>query len=144
MFRIPLLLTGLVLASALSGCAGQSSDGPPSSTPKPSLSGTWVVTALVGSDGKSLLTGPFADRLRMTFTDGQMSGNSGCNSIFGPYRLDGDDLIFTYGQMGTTLVGCDEPPLLQRLREVRHLSGEGDVRYLQSASRATIVELRRA
>ena len=79
----------------------------------------------------------------MTFTKGEMSGDSGCNSVFGTYEQDGDDLTFPPRQLGSTLVGCDEPPLVRRLLDVRHLSGSGDVRYLHAGNWMIIVELRR-
>lgn len=106
-----------------------------------SLDGTYRVTALVGPDGASLLTGPFADRLTMTFDRGQMIGSSGCNEVGVTYRVDGRDLRFvepTYSSQ----VGCDEPPLVERLFDVRHVSRDGDTIYLHAENWMIVVGLR--
>ncbi len=111
------------------------------------LNGTWAVRGLVGPDGGSVLVGPYAGKLEMTFKDGEMSGNSGCNTVFGTYEQDreeGGNLVFPRRQLGSTLVGCDEPPLVTRLLDVRHVSGTGDVRYLHAANWMIIAELQRS
>lgn len=162
--RIGIVLSCVALASPMSGCAAeksgegteapqaqvnvegaeQSTERRPSpSTTEPTLRGTWAVRALVGSQGESVLGGPYARKLEMTFTDGEMSGNSGCNTIFGPYEQNGQDLTFPPRRLGSTLVGCDEPPLLRRLLDVRHLSGSGDVRYLHADNWMIVAELHR-
>lgn len=109
------------------------------------LTGTWSVRALVGPNGQPVLPAPYADAVQMTFKDGEMTGHTGCNTVYSPYRQSGDqgqDLVF--GQVETTLVGCeDEPPLVSRLLDVRHVSGAGDVRYLHAANWMIVVELRR-
>lgn len=145
---IPILLCA-VLASALSGCAaeqaaekGQSAQAQQDAAAQTPLSGAWAVTALVDTDGKSVLTGRYSDELQVTFANGKVSGDSGCNDIFGTYTQDGADLVFS-PDLGSSLVGCHEPPLLKRLLDVRHLSGAGDERYLLGADDTTIVELRR-
>lgn len=52
-------------------------------TNETSLEGDWLVRALVGTDGTSVLPASAGDRVRLTFADGAMSGNTGCNSVFG-------------------------------------------------------------
>lgn len=162
--RIGVILSCAALVSAANGCAAErpveSSHAPQGSvivqgaeppaerptaskSPEPTLSGTWAVHALVGPQGKSELVGPYADELEMTFRNGDMSGSSGCNSVFGTYKQDGGDLTFRPRQLGSTLVGCNEPPLLRRLLDVRHLSGSGDARFLHAGNWMIVVELRR-
>lgn len=103
--------------------------------------------ALVGRDGQSVLPGPYADKVRMTFQNGEMTGTTGCNDVGGPYEQSGNqgqDLVFPRAQLGSTLALCrDDPPLVTRLLEVRHVSGSGDVRYLHAANWMIVAELRR-
>ncbi|HET7355534.1 MAG TPA: META domain-containing protein [Nocardioidaceae bacterium] len=113
-----------------------------------SLNGTWTVRALIGHDGQSVLPASYAHRVQLTFREGTMSGTTGCNDVFGTYVQSGDrgrDLVFPRAQLGSTLVGCrDEPPLVARLLDVRHVSGSGDVRYLHAANWMIVAELRSA
>jgi len=148
-----LVLVGIDVV--LSGPADQSRRGvaPADVSPSPSavqpsspasLNGTWRVTALVGNDGHSVLKGRYADKLRLTLKDGELSGVWGCNDIFGGYRQSGvDGLVFPAYSLGSTLVGCDAPPLLQRLALVRHVSGSGDRRTFHAASWMILVQVRR-
>jgi heat shock protein HslJ len=39
--------------------------------------------------------------------DGGIGGSGGCNSYFGSYTLDGDEV--TFGEMGSTLIACEPP-----------------------------------
>lgn len=111
------------------------------------LDGIWAVQALVGPDGQSKLEGPLADKVEMTFKDGEVSATTGCNEVFGTYDQSGDqgqDLVFPRAQLGSTLVACsDEPPLVPRLLDVRHVSGSDDVRYLHADDWLIVAELRR-
>lgn len=109
------------------------------------LNGTWTVRALVGPDGQSVLSSSYDHTVEMTFKDGEMTGTTGCNDVFGTYEQSGDrGLVFPRPQLGSTLVGCgDEPPLITRLLDVRHVSGSGAVRYLHADNWMIIAELRR-
>jgi heat shock protein HslJ len=144
--RVVPILVCAALASALSGCGSGQTAGKEQSKAAASqtpLSGTWAVKTLVDADGQSVLAARYADKVHLTFTNGMMSGDSGCNDLGGPYTQDGADLAFS-PEMMTTLVGCkDEPPLMTRLLDVRHLGGAGDVRYLLDADEAKIAELHR-
>lgn len=109
------------------------------------LNGTWTVRALVGRDGKSVLPAPYADKVQMTFNDGEMRGNAGCNEVWGTYKASGDrgeDLVFPRAQL-TSYASCDEAPLVTRLLDVRHVSGSGDVRYLHAENWMIVAELHR-
>jgi hypothetical protein len=95
------------------------------------LDGTWTVQALVGADGRSALPTTYRGKVQVTFNDGELMGTTGCNDIFGTYQHDGQDIHFPRGDLGTTLVGCDdEPPLLERLQHVRHISQGEDATSL--------------
>lgn len=129
---------GAMATQALTGAGGSSPDGAvataPAHTPTEAatsssrpplegLDGTWTVRALVGANGRSALPAAYRGRVHLTFSQGKVKGTTGCNDIFGTYQLDGADLRFPRGDLGTTLVGCDdEPPLLERLEAVRHVS----------------------
>jgi len=106
------------------------------------------VRALVGANGESVLPDSAGDEVRLTFANGQISGSTGCNSVFGTYKqsgTDGADLRFPREDLGSTLVGCtDEPPLIARLLAVRHVSGSPGVRYLHAEDWMIVVELRRS
>lgn len=143
--------TALVLGSGvLAGQALTSGGSPaggvvataPSSTPTevvtgnpqpllPGLDGTWTVQALVGADGQSALPAAYRGKVQLTFSSGELMGTTGCNDIFGIYQHDGEDIYFPRGDLGSTLVGCDnEPPLLERLQDVRHISQGEDATSL--------------
>jgi len=112
------------------------------------LEGTWSVRALVGANGQSVLPDSARDRMRLTFTDGQMSGTTGCNDVFGTYQQsggEGQDLRFPRQNLGSTLVGCsNEPPLVARLLDVRHVSRSAGVLYLHAENWMIVAELRRS
>lgn len=112
------------------------------------LEGAWRVRALVGANGQSVfLPDSPGDRPRLTFTDGEMTGTTGCNDVFGTYKQSGgqgQDLRFPPQQLGSTLVGCsDEPPLVSRLLDVRHVSGSAGTRYLHAENWMIVAKLRR-
>ena len=44
----------------------------------------------------------------MYLEDGEVSGNSGCNTFVGTYELDGSEISFA-GEMGSTLAPCLDP-----------------------------------
>lgn len=58
--------------------------------------------------------------------------------------MEEQDLRFPREQLGSTLVSCtDEPPLVSRLLNVRHVSGSAGVRYLHAENWMIVAELRR-
>ncbi len=50
-------------------------------------------------------------RVWLSFDNGRLSGNAGCNTIGGNLTIDGDRLAFSGGYM--TEMGCDEPRMSQ-------------------------------
>jgi heat shock protein HslJ len=121
----------------------QSAESEPEASASASLDGRWRVIGLVGPLGNSILTGPYADAVEMTFSDGTMTGKSGCNGISGNYVLSGRDITFDVDSLISTTAGCEEPPLLDRLLDVRHVSRVGDDRYLHAANWMIVMVLRR-
>jgi heat shock protein HslJ len=145
-------LSGVTAASlALRGTndAVPSAPAVGSSAPAPGstdLDGTWTVTAISTNDQNlAALPASVRGKAELTFDDGDMFGTDGCNSIAGPYKqsgINGQDLAT--GDLFSTLKACpDEIPLIQRLVDVRHVSGSGNTRYLQASSDQVIIELQR-
>lgn len=65
-------------------------------------------------DGRVFLSEAVAGRelvpdtqVRLSFEDGRVGASAGCNSMGGPYELDGDQLVVT--ELSTTEMGCDPP-----------------------------------
>ena len=78
------------------------------------LEGEWLVTGY--NNGKEAVTSPMAGtELTATFTpDGQVSGNAGCNTYNGPYKLDGTSL--TVGPLATTMKACEQEVMDQEMQ----------------------------
>ena len=85
-----------IFAIMLSACAGSSPTG------QPDLEGTaWMLAAF---NQNRPIEGT---QLTITFEDGQVSGNAGCNSYGGSYQVKGDAISFDALYM--TEMGCMEP-----------------------------------
>ncbi|CAN5560568.1 hypothetical protein BH11ACT8_BH11ACT8_33290 [soil metagenome] len=108
--------------------------GPPSAATEgaapPLLDGTYR-TDLPGA----------GDAGTLTLQDGALTGDDGCNSLFGSYVQDGADVTFPRNDLGSTLVGCgDEPDVIGTLLRVRHVTaGDGGDRLRLHAEDGTIV-----
>jgi heat shock protein HslJ len=100
--NLALLLTSAVL---IGGCAGGSTT-PPDGSNTPDLNGRTFLST--GIEGRILVAG---SRIRIAFRDGQLAASGGCNSMSGPYRIDGDHLVA--GSLATTEMACDEPLMAQ-------------------------------
>lgn len=106
------------------------------------LTGTWRVVSILGADGKlELVESP--EGVWISFDDGEYGARTVCNSVGGKYTQDGADIGIS--EVGSTLVGCREVPLAERLMDVRHVSGAGDKRVLHSDTDRgnVLIELRR-
>ena len=109
------------------------------------LEGEWLVTGY--NNGKEAVTSPIAGtELTATFTpDGQVSGNAGCNTYNGPYKLDGTSL--TVGPLATTMKACEqaimdqETQFLTALQMPTTVEPSGATVTLRDASGATQVVL---
>jgi heat shock protein HslJ len=71
----------------------------------PRLEGVeWEVTGF--NNGRQAVVSPkTSSRLTLKFQDGQLAGNSGCNSFHGSYTVAGDSL--TIHQLGTNRKACE-------------------------------------
>ena len=91
-----LITTILAIATLVGACGGGSATpGPTAQT----LDGRTFLSTTV--DGPALVAGTV---IRITFKDGNVSVNAGCNTFGGQYRIDGDRLVV--GQIVTTEIGC--------------------------------------
>lgn len=108
-----LLLVGtFLLVAACSGGAGGGaptpgpSGSPPDGTGARGLDGRTFLST--GIEGFILVAG---NRVRIAFQDGRVSASGGCNSMSGPYALDGGRLIVR--GLATTEMACDPPLMAQ-------------------------------
>jgi heat shock protein HslJ len=108
--RITVLLATALLASACSGGAGsgtpRASGSPPNGTGPQGLDGRTFLST--GIEGRVLVAG---SRIRISFDDGQVSASGGCNSMSGPYLIDGNRLVAR--SLATTEMACEEPLMAQ-------------------------------
>ncbi len=75
------------------------------------LEGTlWQLIALADSQGQ-LIMPVRGSEVTATFQDGQVGGNASCNTYFGSYTVDGNNLAITMG--GMTMMACPEPLMAQ-------------------------------
>lgn len=129
-------LTLLAAILVLSSCGGDDS-----SVDAGDSSGTADTGALEGRQfllqsetGFDLVEGT---TISLRFDDGQLSADAGCNSLSGPYQLDGDTLVLSSVQM--TEMGCDPPrhaqdeAFISLLSSSPKLGMEGDTLILESA-----------
>jgi len=97
------LLASLVFgATLLAACSVAGAPSPSA----PSLDGrTFLSTAI---DGATLVPD---SQVRLSFTDGNLNANAGCNHLGGAYTIDGNRILT--GQMSMTEMGCEEPLMRQ-------------------------------
>ena len=60
--------------------------------------------------------------IKFETTESRISGNTGCNSFFGSYKVEGEYIIFA--QMGTTKMLCDEESNKTESEFLKILSGQ--------------------
>lgn len=95
-----------IVALAITTALGTACGGGGSASPDPGGS------AGAGLDGRTFLSTQVEGRafvagtlIRLSFQDGRVGADAGCNSIGGSYALDGDRLVV--GDLITTEIGCD-------------------------------------
>lgn len=108
-----LLTLALAWAFLLGACGGGGSAAPGPTGQSPE-GRTFLST---GVEGRALVAG---STVRLAFENGQVSANAGCNSMGGPYRIDGDRLVTD--QLATTEMAC-EPALMEQDRWLADLLG---------------------
>ena len=96
------LLVFLALVTVLAAACSVGVGG----SPAPSVDGKTFVSTDV--QGTALVPG---SRIQLTFENEDVRAHGGCNSISGPYTIDGDRFKVT--RMASTAMGC-EAPLMQQ------------------------------
>lgn len=98
----------LALTSALliGACGGGASATRGRADPSSDLAGRTFLSTNV--EGRVLVAG---SRISLQFRDGQIGISAGCNSMGGPYAVDGDHLVID--ALATTEMACD-PPLMEQ------------------------------
>jgi heat shock protein HslJ len=132
-------LTMLVLAGILLGaCSG----GAPAY-----LTGTWKLVSY-GSPGNLTPAAADVDTSVVFGEDGTISGNVGCNSFGGDYKVDGDKI--TFGPLSSTLMMCadtaiadQETAVLNTLTEKVTFVIDGDTLTITSADGGSVIVLAR-
>lgn len=93
----------MVILLMLTGCAANGATSPEAESAGPALHDRdWTLSWVQG-----MATMPDHPPTMRFGADGQMSGNTGCNSTGGPYTVDGDRL--TFGVMMMTKRACVDP-----------------------------------
>jgi heat shock protein HslJ len=127
MARLPYPLLAVAVAAMVAACSGSAA---PSSSPASVNGHTYLSTALQGT---ILVPGT---QVRVSFADGQLSANGGCNTMGGTYTIDGDRITTT--QTFQTAMGCDEPRQKQDEWLARFLT---DVRFTLAGDTLTLTDV---
>ena len=126
------LLTLLILTA----CSGENAA---------SVEGTWKLVSY-GEPANPTPAAPDIDT-SIEFSDGQVTGNVGCNSFGGTYEVDGNTIKFN--EVESTLMFCDGPAgdqelgTLAVLRESATYVFAGDTLTITSQDSSTVVVLAR-
>jgi heat shock protein HslJ len=96
------LVRALLLAGPLAAC-GQGS-GAHDSVTAPDLDGRTFVSTAATTNGQPHELVP-GTKVRLTFEDGKLGANAGCNQMSGAYSLDGATLVV--GNLASTMMACD-------------------------------------
>lgn len=105
------LLILLLMSLFLSACGAQ---------PSASLVGTWKLSAYGPKETPTpAVTGAEA---MITFENtGSVTGNGGCNSLGGTYKVSGDQI--TFSDIVSTLMACDDARMAQEGAVAKVLTG---------------------
>lgn len=124
----------MLLALLVAGCAGASGQDV-------DLDGSsWKLVEING------VPPPAESNATIRFEDGQVSGNSGCNSYGGDYTT-GPDTEIEFGMLMTTMMACIEPEglmalesaFMQALGEAVGFWMEGDVLEMNNESGGVVL-----
>lgn len=106
------IITMMILTSIFLSACGAQVSAP--------LAGTWKLTAYgPKATPTPAVTGAEAT---LTFDDtGSVTGNGGCNSLGGTYKVNGDQI--TFSDIVSTLMACDDARMAQESAVAKVLSG---------------------
>ena len=149
--RTRLLLTAALAVLVAACSAGTGIPAPTTSGDRPSASAPGDLHGLEGVEGRTFLaTGAVGriiapgSRMRVSFAGGQLGASGGCNSMGGPYRIEGGRLVV--GQLAMTEMACaavlmDQDQWLASLLDGATVRLDGDTLTLAKAgARLTMVD----
>ena len=115
--------TGGTTGSSTGGTTGGTTGSSMAADESTALEGTvWNLQTVAGPDGTAVAAVASSNAF-VRFSDGQLSGNSGCNSITGTYTVSGDDGL-TISMGATTMMACADPDVMtQEQQLVTNLAG---------------------
>ncbi len=136
-------MAATILLAACTGAGGAATPGPsvdpPVGSANESLEGrTFLSTAAFG---RALVPGSV---VRLSFQDGQIGATGGCNSMGGPYAIEGDRLVIS--RLATTEMACapdlmDQDQWLADLLDGATIDLEGDTLTLaKDETRLSLVD----
>ena len=134
----------MVLASlGLAACASTTGSG--SAEGNRSLVGSWRLTEVASQTVP--MTGGSAKLLQFEAQTNKVSGNVGCNRLFGVYQSEGSNLSFN--GIATTRMACDpvsmqmETSVIQNMEKVQSWSINGSELQLKDDKQQTILKFKR-
>jgi len=116
----------------------------PSPVPDPLAGTRWEVINY--NNGQGLVTLLVDSRIALDFgTDGQVSGNAGCNNYFTSYWVNGNSI--TIGQPSSTSLFCAEPEgvmqqeaeFLETLQTAATFRIDGNTLEIRSADQTAVI-----
>ncbi len=116
-----MLLILLLISLTVSACGSRQSA---------SLVGTWKLSAYGPKDTPT----PAVTNAEATLTfdkDGNVTGNGGCNSMGGRYKVEDNQIIF--GEVVSTLMACDDVRMAQEAVVTQVLSGTANYEIKNNA-----------
>ena len=119
-----LIVSGLVLSACTSNVTSVSLPGT-----------TWKLVSY-GTVGNQTPSAPGIETSLAFGTDGQVSGNLGCNSFSGDYEVKDGNIVF--GPLASTLMACPDPQMTQEGTAFQVLTGT--VRFELTGSTLTIYD----
>jgi heat shock protein HslJ len=131
MNKIALSILTILLASSLllSACASSASAAA-------SLPGTSWKLVSYSPAGSQVPSAAGVDTNLVFGTDGQVSGNLGCNGFSGSYEVKGGNIVF--GLLASTLMACPDPQMTQEGTAFQVLAGT--VRFEITGTSLTIYD----
>lgn len=107
----------------------------------------WVMVSFLNAAGETVNAMAGTEVTAEFDTEGRVGGNSGCNTYFASYTVDGNTL--TIGQAGSTMMACEPAELMQQeaeylaaLTSAATFSIEGDQLLIANAAGATAATFR--
>ncbi len=99
------LLTSLAIPQQSLGMHRKKAKKNAAQAAAPSLEGKWMLTYIEGGDVTKLYKGRIPEMI-FDLKAGKITGNNGCNSIFGTVKVEGSKIVFLT-PLGSTKMACE-------------------------------------